>query len=382
MVRWFVIFALIAAGGPLAAAERVLVGYYATFGDLPVEQIPWKSLTHVSHAYLRIDAEGQLVPTDAMPNPALTADGRKNGVAVLAAIGGGQTVKGLEKVTADPAATAQFAAEVVKLIADNGYDGVDLVWQYPRNEATRAGHARLVAELRQRLDAQQAATKRQARYLLTVALTPTPFLGEWVDAAAVAPLVDWFGVMAFDLAGPWSAHAGHHTPLFSSSNDPERETRSVAAALRYWESERGLPKDKLVVVAPLFGRAMPVAEPYETLDPDDARFHQALSFAQIRKLVGEGWLARWDTECRAPWLSKPESEEAKVPATPLTPVDPNKYVGPALVSYEDRNSIDGKTTWAREQGYRGMGFFTIHQDRMPDGRHWLVEAAAAAWPGE
>lgn len=364
---------------PVHAQQRVMMGYYATFGDLPVEQIPWSRITHLGHAFLQVDAEGEIVKTDAVPNAALTADGRKNQVPVLMTLGGGSTLKGLEKVTSDEVSTEAFVAKLLDVLSEGRYDGVNVDWEFPRNAATRDAHTRLVQQLRLGLDSLAKQSKRAEPYLLVVNVNATPFFGEWIDAEAIVPLVDWLNVMTYDLSGPWSQTAAHHAPLFASSKDTEGESRSVAGAMRYWEQERDVPKEKLVVGVPLFGRAMPVEEPFQTLDPDLADEHRTLSFSAIRKLAGEGWPADWDNESRTPWLSKPAS---KKPNSPLATVDPDAYEGPILIAYDDRNSVDLKATWTREQGYRGMFFWALHQDRMPDQRHWLLDAANKAWPAE
>ncbi|WP_231933111.1 glycoside hydrolase family 18 protein [Botrimarina mediterranea] len=367
-----------------AAAERVMVGYFATFGNLAVEQIPWDGLTHLSHCYLSLDAGGKVLATDAVPNGALTAEGRKNGVPVLVVVGGGNSVAGLEKATAAESSTKQLAADIVKVVADGKYDGVDLNWEFPRDAATSEGHARLLAELRRQLNAEAKRMQRKSPYLMTTSVSASPDFGQWIDAKRIVPLVDWLGVMAYDMADPWSLHAAHHAPLFPSSLDPEREKRSVATATRYWERQRGVPKDKLVVGVPFYGRSMPVAKPFEQLDPEQRRRHQVMAFSAVRKLVDEGWRAEWDNESRAPWLSSPEppNEPNAESDAPLRTVDENVYDGPVLISYDDRNSVHGKAVWANEQGYRGMYFWAIHQDRMPDGRHWLIDAANNAWPKE
>ncbi|QDT70692.1 Chitinase B precursor [Planctomycetes bacterium MalM25] len=380
MIRYASLLLALMLAAPSPAAERVLVGYYATFGKLPVEQIPWDRLTHVCHAFLRVDKEGELVTTDAMPNPALTADGRANDTPILVTIGGGVTVQGLEVVTATSESTAAFVERVMQIIEDGRYDGVDLDWEFPRNAATRDAHKRLVTGLRTGLTRLAKQTEREAPYLLTATVSPSPFFGQWIETDTIAEQVDWLNVMAYDLSGPWSQHAAHHAPLFASSKDAERATRSVAAAMRYWEQERGVPKEKLVVGAPLFGRAMPVREPFEALDPDLADRHRAMAFSQIRKLAGEGWPAKWDNESRAPWLQKP-APDAEPAASPLTPVGDDDD-RPELISFDDRNSMHMKANWTREQGYRGMFFWAIHQDRMSDERHWLLDAANKAWPAD
>ena len=220
------IFSSLAA--PLVAAERVMVGYFATFGDLTVEQIPWDRLTHVCHAFLRVDAEGKLVTTPAMPNPALTADARKHGVKTLVSIGGGQTLQGLEVITASDEPIKNFVDAVAKIVVEGRYDGIDLDWEFPRNAETRRQFTRLLTALRAKLD--QLGGGKQ-RLLLTAAVSSSDFLGQWVDAPRVTPLVDWLNVMAYDMSGEWSQHAAHHAPLFASSGDPDKEWRSVAAAL-------------------------------------------------------------------------------------------------------------------------------------------------------
>lgn len=356
-----------------------MVGYLATFGSLPVEEVPWKSLTHVCHAFLRVDADGKLVKTEAMPNAALTAEGRKNGVPVLLTLGGGNTVRGLEKVITSQAGIDALAKQVVQVVADGAYDGIDLCWQYPRNKATGEGHAKLLSALRDQLNAEAKLAKRTKPYLLTTVVTASPFVGQWVDVKSVGSVVDWISVAAYDMSGPWSQYAGHHAPLFGSSNDPEKDSRSVASAMRYWES-RGAAKEKLVMGAPMFGRLMPVGEPHAELDPEATSGHRAMNFSAVRKLAGKSWLASWDEECRAPWLSKPQPKKKEKPSSPLTTVAPDTEQDRQIISYDDRNSIDAKATWARGQGYRGMYFWFLHQDRMPDGRNWLVDSATRAWP--
>lgn len=383
MLRLLLVLTALLLALPARASDRVLLGYYATFGDLPVEQIPWDRLTHVCHAFLRADAEGKLVPTDAMPNPALTAEGRKNQTPVLVTLGGGRTVQGLEKITAEDDTLGAFVGGLVRVVDEGGYDGVDLDWEFPRNAATRDGHARLLLELRRQLDAQAAKRERAKPYLLTATVSPSPYFGEFVDVERVLPAIDWLSVMAYDMSGHWSKVAAHHAPLFPSSEDPEKENRSVTGAMRYWESERRVPKSKLLLGAPLFGRAMPAGQPYAELDQQRTNQHRAMPFAAIRKLAGEGWPATWDNETRSPWLTKPAPEDKPKAASPLSTVtEEDAEAGPLVIGYDDRNSTHLKTVWAREQGYRGLFFWAIHQDRMSDNRHWLLDAANKAWPAE
>ncbi|MEM8864883.1 MAG: glycosyl hydrolase family 18 protein, partial [Planctomycetota bacterium] len=167
----------------------------------------------------------------------------------------------------------------------------------------------------------------------------------------------------YDMAGPWSRTAGHHAPLRPSPLDPQRSWRSVAAAMAYWSEDRGVPREKLVVGIPFYGRAYPVDEPFAELDPAKRKQHGTLTFTQVRSLVGKGWPAEWDAASQSPWLSPPDGKRL-------------------LIAYDDRNSVDKKAKWAQKQGYRGLFYWALHQDRMSDGTHWLLRAANRAWPVE
>ncbi len=340
---------------------RLSVGYFASFVDKEIDQIPWQHLTHVCHAYLRTDDSGRLVTDALMPSKELTQAAHAKGVRVLLSLGGGRTTSGLEQITAKKKTLTDYVNQVVQIVAENDYDGVDIVWEFPRDNKTRSGFVVLVAYLRQGLDRQAKSEGRQQPYLLTAAVSPSGFFGKWIDVGAVLGRIDWLHVLCYDMSGPWSRTAGHHAPLQPSPSDPERSWRSVTQAMDYWRTERAVPANKLVVGVPLYGRALPVLEPYAELDPARRKQHGTLSFAQIRELAGKGWPAAWDARSKAPWLRAPKKESL-------------------IISYDDRNSVDLKAKWAREQGYRGLFFWAVHQDRMEDGRHWLLRAASNAWP--
>jgi chitinase len=379
--RWSAALAVcLLAASPALAVDRVLVGYYAVFGDLPVEQVPWKHLTHACHAFLRIDAEGKPLTTETVPNSSFTADARKKGVQTLLSIGGGETAIGLQKVAADPALTAALVKEVVAIAVENKYDGIDLDWEFPHDAPSRDGYTRVVAALRAVLDQAAKESRRERPYLLTLTVSADPFFGEWIDAARVAPLVDWLHVMTYDMAGAGSRYAAHNAPMFASPDDPEREWRSVEAAMAYWSQKRGVPPEKLVVGLPMFGRSVAAEAPYEELDPALEGKRRGLPFSQVQQLAGEGWRSSWDKDSLVPWLRSPSKAKGAATTGPLQAIDPEET--PELIAYDDRNSIRGKTEWAREQGYRGVFVWALHQDRMPDGAHWLLESAATAWPAD
>jgi chitinase len=49
-----------------------------------------------------------------------------------------------------------------------------------------------------------------------------------------------------------------------------------------------------------------------------------------------------------------------------------------VIGYDDAQSIALKTEWARKQGFKGVFFWQINGDRMPDGSNPLQEASKKA----
>ena len=46
-----------------------------------------------------------------------------------------------------------------------------------------------------------------------------------------------------------------------------------------------------------------------------------------------------------------------------------------VIGYDDAESVAIKTQWAMKQGFRGVFFWQVHADRLPDGTHPLQEAS-------
>lgn len=339
---------------------RVMIGYYASFGDLEIADIPWNRLTHLCHAYLKTDDQGKLVADETVPSKELTAAAHKHNVRVLLSLGGGRTTTGFERVTADEKALATYVNQVAKAAVLNGYDGIDIDWEFPRNKQTMQRFTQLVVAVRRKLDAVEKKLNNK-RYLLTAEVSPSPYFGKYIEVEKVLPHLDWLHVSTYDFSGPWDRVAAHQSPLLPSRDDPDRQWRAVSLAMKYWRDEQQVPAQKLVVGLPFYGRAFPATKRYQALDRSKRSQHGVLSFRDTRNLLKQKWRASWDDDVQAPWLQTPTGKNM-------------------IVAYDDRNSIYKKTLWTKQQGFRGVYFMAIHQDRMPDGKHWLVEASYKAWP--
>ena len=80
------------------------------------------------------------------------------------------------------------------------------------------------------------------------------------------------------------------------------------------------------------------------------------NYSSLHQLEREqGWSRIWDDETKNPWLISPDHS--------------------VVVGYDDAESVALKTSWARKQGFRGVFFWQIAGDRLPDGTNPLQEAS-------
>ncbi len=338
------------------AADPVFVGY--VFGR--TGGIDYRLYTHLCHAFLVADGEGRIKTTASVPSRELTARAHEKGVKVLISLGGWGWDEQFAAIVAKPEAEDRFARDVLALVDQADYDGIDFDWEYPDTREEVAGFERLCRRFRKELDA--LGLKKNRKMVLTMAASANPGTLRWLDRAFLLETMDWVNVMTYDFTGGWTDFAGHHSPLFASSKAPKGPARSTEATMRFLVEERKIPADRLAVGIPLYGRGFPVSEPYASTKGAPKGRLPGGDYANLARLLKEGgWRREWDAETKNPWLIA---------------ADHSKVIG-----YDDEESVAIKARWARENGFRGVFFWQVAGDRLPDGSHPLQESAKKAWGG-
>ncbi len=342
------------AGTDEKAVDKVFVGYL--FGQ--PRAIHFGLYTHICHAFLVADGDGQVRAGRNVPNRELTGEAHKAGVKVLLSLGGWGWDEQFAAIVSEPEAEDRYVSSVMKIVDEYDYDGIDLDWEYPDTQDEVVGFERLTRRFRTQLD--ELGKTKGRPMLVTMAASCNPGTLKWLDKDFLVATMDWVNVMTYDMAGDWTSYAGHHSPLFASSKHPEGKGRSTEATMRYLVEERGIPADRLAVGLPLYGRGFAVKEPYaSTKGAPKARTPEA-GYGNLDRLRKEqGWSRVWDDETKNPWLIAPDHS--------------------AVIGYDDAESIALKTEWAMQQGFRGVFFWQVNADRLPDGSNPLQEAARKAW---
>jgi chitinase len=267
----------------------------------------------------------------------------------------------------DAALTARsretFARSCADFVRENGFDGVDIDWEYPGGGGMDKTKGRpedtpnftlLLAELRGRLDALGKADGRH--YLLTIAAPASARQYQRMQLGEIHKLLDWINLMTYDMAGAWSRRTDFHAPLYAA--DPDGAGPSADATVRGYLAA-GVPPDKLVLGVPFYGRAWGgvknvdhgLHQPHDG-QPPRAPAAGGFSYrALAANYIGKSAKRYWDDRAKAPWLY---DEKAGL-----------------VISYDDPQSLRLKAAYARDKHLGGLMAWELSED---DERSTLLKA--------
>jgi chitinase len=379
------------SNGPVSAASsardgdrskpRRVIGYYAgwtreTKNFTPTD-IPADKLTHVNYAFGLIDEEGRAMLQDAeadvghddvaaSPDPDNLGGNfqqlhllkeRHPHLRTLISMGGWTGSGRFSDAVATEEKRRAFVASCIDLFLTRWpgvFDGIDIDWEYPvccglpensYRPEDRRNCTLLFEELRRQLDALGAATGQ--RYLLTAAIPAgreipiTSF-----DLRECGQILDWINVMTYDMTGSLrSGVTNFNAPFAESSGDPSdsgwKNFSSVVGTIGSFRDE-GVPRDKLVVGVPFYGRGFTgvpaandglyqpftgmISADYHTIKSDYLPLYQRFRHP----------------EAEVPWLFDARSG--------------------TMLSYDDPESLGRKAGYVSAKGLGGVMFWELSGD--------------------
>jgi chitinase len=378
------------------AAERPLViGYFmewATYDrGYDVRDVRAEGLTHLLYAFIEPTAEGTCAVSDPYaalekpfgedPDSPVLGHFRQLQLLkqaspelnVVLSIGGWSMSDHFSDIARDGAGRRAFAASCVALMREYGFDGLDVDWEYPveggeagnaERPEDRENHGKLLRALRDELDAAEAADGRA--YVLGAAVAVDPGGAANLDGEALAETLDWIGVMAYDMRGPWSSATGLQAALRAPGDDPYGNDSADEGVQAYLDM--GVPASKIAVGIPFYGRGWAgVSSRNDGLYQSWSSLPEgpwASGVFEYRYLVDD-WIGRadrhWEPTAAQPWL-----------------YDADERV---MISYDDPESIAAKTAYACELGLGGVMFWELSGDTSDHALLDAIDHGFAACPG-
>ena len=224
--------------------EFKLIGYYCgEWFDVPVEKLQAEKLTHIMYGFLIPTEDGVCKPFQEPEElTQLIEKCHSVGTQVYVSVGGYSEKNGpplvnvFEKIGADDNLREVFVDNIVDVVQQYGFDGVEMDWEYPRY-ATSADYEKTIVLLSEKLKPLEKG--------LSTALPGTGSTdGQkvWDALAAVTDKTiecfDFISLMCYDL------HSDpNHSPIWYSKT-----------TINYWKKFRNVPAEKLILGMPLYAR--------------------------------------------------------------------------------------------------------------------------------
>jgi chitinase len=178
-------------------------------------QIPYHKLTHINHAGVPWDSTGTLSVPDGFLEPELIAKAHAAGVKVLLLTGGD-----FAAAENDPTVLNAVIANLQAFVSANGYDGLDIDWEFPSTDADCAFFVELMSRLR--------AAFPSPRYTLSIDVAP--WNRAYYNLRQLKKSLDYFNLMVYDCAGPWTSLGHLNSAIFWDQRDPNPSECEPAAS--------------------------------------------------------------------------------------------------------------------------------------------------------
>lgn len=327
----------------------------------PIEHLPADRLTHLFYAFATIE-DGRLALPSAAPAQLAAIKQAHPHLRIVISIGG-WGAGGFSDAALTPRTRADLVAQCVQLVA--GVDGLDLDWEFPvsggpaeliRRPEDRRNCTLLVEELRDRLGADRLLTAALPAGRLQSDGSYDP--ADSFELAQLADLLDFVNLMSYDFGTGFSPIATFNAPLAEVADDPLepslRQWNNVTGAVDYYE-RHGVPRDKIVLGVPFYGRGFRVTSPGEQaglFQPQVGTVDVGTWRDISRDLLPDpAWQRHRHAAARTPWLYHPGTR--------------------TFVSYEDADSVEERAAFASRRGLRGAFTWQLAGD---DSEHSLLAA--------
>ncbi|WP_338262296.1 glycosyl hydrolase family 18 protein [Corallococcus caeni] len=330
--------------GPVGTTNKWVSGYYTGWNadDYPPEKVDFSAMTHIIVGRVTPNADGTVNAIfdnsngSAMAKTLSTrahAAGRK---AIIMVGGAGEHAGWVGAATS--VNREKFVQNLLKVMDDHGYDGLDIDWE-PVEEVDKPNLLALVQRLRQ----------VRPNMLLTFPIGwinnnfATDASLKWYPQ--LAQYLDQVNVMSYEMIGVWDGWDSWFTSALKGESGTH--PTSIESSLKAWVAA-GIPKEKLGMGIPFYGLAWRhITGPRQPFTnwSDYVGGDNSFTYKKILALSKTGKL-QWDVAAQANYV------------TFDTPVEDGTV---RWITYDGPEAIQAKGQYAKANGYGGTIIWTINQ---------------------
>lgn len=330
---------------PAKASERWVSGYYVGYQSsiLPPDKVDLTHLTHILVGRILPRKDGSLdtrLDLDAIQGPKiaklLAIKSRKLGKRALLFVGGAGEERGWQEATRKEN-IGKFVNNLVNLVTEWNYDGLDLDWE-PIRPQDEAALLALVTALR----------KANSKLIISM---PIGWINSYTEFVSpiyrqLVPYVDQLNIMSYGMANSWLAwQSWHSSALYGESI---RTPSSVAASVQAYVKS-GIPRHKIGVGAGFYGSCWAGGVTGPRQSKWSAKVIAAdneISFSNIKSRYYTRETYHFDSTAAAPYLASKDG------------LGPRRCT---FLSFEDEASLKLKGEFIKKEGLGGAMIWTINQ---------------------
>lgn len=326
-----------------------VMAYYFPGGNLTrIDSFPVEKLSHIIFSFCHLKCNRLSVDNakdTAVIQKLVSLKNRNQDLKIILSLGGWGGCEFCSDVFSTSKGRKDFVESTKEITNYFKVDGLDLDWEYPTvvgfpghkyQPADKQNFTFLIRELREAMGKDYQLGFAAGGY--------NEYLDNAVEWDNVMKEVNHVNLMTYDLVNGYSTKTGHHTPLYSNSQQIESTDNAIQKL-----SAKGVPADKIIIGAAFYGRMWEGVADINNGLYQQGKFKLGIDYKDFsRELASDsGFVYHWDDTSKAPYLYNSSKK--------------------LFVTYDDPRSIRLKTRYVIEKGLGGIMFWELGGDLYKNG---------------
>ena len=326
----------------IAQKNTISVIAYYTGGD-NIDSFQVNQLTHIIFSFCHLKGNELSVKNardSAEIKRLVNLKEKFPGLKIMLSLGGWGGCATCSDVFSTKKGRREFAKSAKEINKYFGTDGIDLDWEYPAisgfpghrySPDDKENFTATVTKLRHKLGRKNEISFAAGGF--------QQYIDSSIEWKKVMKNVDRVNLMSYDLVSGFSTVTGHHTPLYSTKENPE----SVDYGVNLLE-KAGVPSKKIVIGAAFYGRMWEDVEDSSNGLYQQGKFKRMISRRNYETVLSadSGFVSYWDSTAKAAYAYNPAQK--------------------LFATFENERSVELKTKYVIDKSLGGIMFWQLRDD--------------------